>query len=164
MLNTLDNDYSRLTPHKKIELEKTYHISLFTYSQEFYYLEMVNYVFPMRVILKNVRNDGTLYIGYDQEYPGIYHQNKMSIFQEEQMENQKNYDFKCAINKEMLINLKNKGNKMVKNVYFTFVAGASLLMFTFKIQFLGFVRDQRFLSQVRLKDPRKLSPNKKESV
>lgn len=49
------------------------------------------------------------------------------------MENQKNYDFKCAINKEMLINLKNKGNKMVKNVYFTFVAGASLLMFTFKI-------------------------------
>jgi len=80
MLNILDNDYSRLTPHKKIELEKTYHISLFTYSQEFYFLEMVNYVFPMRVIIKSVRNDGTLYIGYDQEYPGIYHQNKMSIF------------------------------------------------------------------------------------
>lgn len=34
---------------------------------------MINYVFPMRVFVKNVRHDGILYIGYDQEYPGIYH-------------------------------------------------------------------------------------------
>jgi hypothetical protein len=42
---------------------------------------MINYVFPMRVLFKNVKNDGILYIGYDQEYPGIYRQNKLSIFE-----------------------------------------------------------------------------------
>jgi hypothetical protein len=33
MINELDNDYSKLIPHKKIELDQVYNISLFTYSQ-----------------------------------------------------------------------------------------------------------------------------------
>lgn len=33
MLNELDNDYSQLVPHKIIDLDRTYKISLFTYCQ-----------------------------------------------------------------------------------------------------------------------------------
>jgi len=32
LLNDLDNDYSKLTPHKIINLDSVYKISLFTYS------------------------------------------------------------------------------------------------------------------------------------
>jgi len=41
----------------------------------------------------------------------------------------------------MLITLKNKGNQMVRNVYFTFMAGASLMMVDFKVEFIGFERN-----------------------
>lgn len=57
----------------------------------------------------------------------------MAIFDNESGENEKNYDFKMAINRDILITLKNKGNQMIKNVYFTFVAGGSLLMLDFKV-------------------------------
>lgn len=33
MLNEMDNDYSQLVPHKVIDLDRTYKISLFTYCQ-----------------------------------------------------------------------------------------------------------------------------------
>lgn len=46
----------------------------------------------------------------------------------------------------MIIVLKNKGNKMVKNVYFTWIAGKSLFLCDFKVQFLGFVREVRVMS------------------
>jgi len=35
---------------------------------------------------------------------------------------------------------------MIKNIYFTFVAGASLMMFDFKVEFLGFLREERVMS------------------
>lgn len=57
----------------------------------------------------------------------------------------------------MLITLKNKGNKTIKNVYFTFIAGESLLMFDFKIEFLGFVRDERIMSEIKLRSIGKLN-------
>jgi hypothetical protein len=41
----------------------------------------------------------------------------------------------------MFIILKNKGNKVVNNVYFTIVAGKSLFMCDLKIEFLGVTRD-----------------------
>ena len=71
MLNELDADYSHLANPRKIEAEKTYSVNLFAHSQEFYYLTVVSYVFPLRILLKNVRNDGVLFVGYDREYPGI---------------------------------------------------------------------------------------------
>lgn len=33
MLNEMDNDYAKFTPHKRVQLERTYKINLFTYSQ-----------------------------------------------------------------------------------------------------------------------------------
>jgi hypothetical protein len=107
---------------------------------------MFNYVFPMRVLIKNVRNDGVLYIGYDQEYPGVETRSKMAIFENCSPEKQKNYDFKIAVSKDMLITLRNKGNQMVRNVYFTFAAGASLMMVDFKVEFIGFERNERVMS------------------
>ena len=71
MLNELDADYSHLANPRKIEAEKTYSVNLFAHSQEFYYLTVVSYVFPLRILLKNVRNEGVLLVGYDREYPGI---------------------------------------------------------------------------------------------
>jgi hypothetical protein len=46
----------------------------------------------------------------------------------------------------MLIILKNKGNKMVKYIYFTISAGYSLLMFDFKVEFFGLIKNNRVLS------------------
>lgn len=78
LLTDLDQEYSRLTAHKHLMLDHKYKISLFSYSEEFYILEMRSYIFPMRVLVKNVKNEGnlvnylgTIFIGYDQPYPGI---------------------------------------------------------------------------------------------
>ena len=51
----------------------------------------------------------------------------------------------------MLITLKKKGNKLIKYVYFTFIAGSSLLMFDFKVEFLGFTRGERFQSEAKFR-------------
>jgi len=40
---------------------------------------------------------------------------------------------------------------MIKNIYFTFVAGpSSLMMFDFKVEFIGFLREERVMSEVKL--------------
>jgi hypothetical protein len=71
LLKDLDNDFSYITPSKKVDMEKTYSVNLFAHSHEFYSLSVVNHAFPMRILIKNVRNEGVLYVGYDREYPGI---------------------------------------------------------------------------------------------
>ena len=107
---------------------------------------MINYVFPMRVYFTNVKNDGVLYIGYDQEYPGIEHNNKLSIFENDSYASGKNYDLKEAICRDMLVTLKSKGNQIVKCIYFTISAGAFLLMFDFRVEFVGLTKNTRILS------------------
>lgn len=78
MLNDLDSDFSYLANPRKIEAEKTYSVNLFPHSQEFYYLTVISYVFPMRILIKNVRNEGVIYVGYDREYPGIVRQRRVA--------------------------------------------------------------------------------------
>ena len=58
LVNEIEYNYSRLNSHRILTLDKKYKISLFTYSEEYYCLEMVNYIFPMRVIIRNVKNEG----------------------------------------------------------------------------------------------------------
>ena len=106
---------------------------------------MANYIFPMRVFVKNVRREGTMYIGYDQEFPGMNH--KKSKYSMQEGDSAKNYDSKTFIDRDMLITLKNKGNKTVHMVYFSIVAGADLLIFDFKVEFLGFERRDRTNSE-----------------
>ena len=40
-------------------------IQLFPHTEDFYELSMENCFFPIRIIMKNVRNGGTLFVGYD---------------------------------------------------------------------------------------------------
>jgi hypothetical protein len=107
---------------------------------------------------------GTIFIGYDQPYPGIEHQNKMAVF-EKDTHSDKNYDSKTIVNRDLIIILKNKGNKQISNVYFTIVAGKSFFMCDFKVEFLGFVRDERVHSEVKLSsnshkiEPRRYTEN-----
>ena len=68
-------------------------------------------------------------------------------------EDNKNYDYKIAFNKDILITLKNKSNKSVKIVYFTLIAASDLLMFHMKVQTLGFSNEVRCSSQVKLTRP-----------
>ena len=56
---------------------------------------------------------GTIYIGYDQKYPGIY-QSQNASSNNQILEKVKNYDFKSIVNQDIVIVLKNKGNKLVK--------------------------------------------------
>lgn len=65
---------------------------------------------------------------------------KQTVFQKDP-HNDKNYDSKTLINRDLIIILKNKANKQVSNVYFTIVAGKSFFMCDLKVEFLGFVRD-----------------------
>ena len=90
----------------------------------------------MRIFIRNVRREGTLFIGYDQEFPGMYHKSKYALNNNDIPD--KNYDSKTVIDRDLLITLKNKNNKTVHNVYFSIVAGSDLLMFDFKVEFLGF--------------------------
>jgi hypothetical protein len=66
----------------------------------------------------------------------------MSIFSEENLTKEKNYDFKANISQDMIIVLKNKGNKQIRNVYFTIDAGKSIFLSDFKVEFLGVARDR----------------------
>lgn len=65
-----------LTSSKQIETDRVYKINLLPHSPEFYYLEMNNCVFPLKVLVKNVRSDGVIYVGYDRDHPGIAQQVK----------------------------------------------------------------------------------------
>lgn len=78
-------------------------------------------------------DSATIFVGYDQQYPGIYQNNQMSIFSEDCAVKEKNYDFKSKINQDMIIVLKNKGNKQIRNVYFTIIAGKSMFLSDFKV-------------------------------
>lgn len=42
---------------------------------------MRNYIFPMKVLIKNVKNEGTLYVGYDRQYPGITGDHRQITFE-----------------------------------------------------------------------------------
>ena len=59
-LPNVDYDFTKLAPHKHLKVDHNYKISMFPYSDEFYCLEMRNFLFPMKVLLKNVKHSGTL--------------------------------------------------------------------------------------------------------
>jgi len=56
LISELDYHYSQLTSHKPLKLDHKYKIHLFPHSEEFYSLPMRNYIFPMKVLIKNVKN------------------------------------------------------------------------------------------------------------
>ena len=60
LINDLDYQYSQLTPHKDLKLNHKLKIHLFPHSEEFYGLAMRNYIFPMKVLIRNVKNEGKI--------------------------------------------------------------------------------------------------------
>ena len=48
---------------------------------------------------------------------------------------------------------------MINNVYFTIIAGKSFFMCDFKVEFLGFTKDERVKSEVKINQI-KLTPKK----
>ena len=120
------------------------------HSQQFYSFDIANHVFPIRILLKNVRSEGFFYAGYDHEYPGVINKSKKEGKEKQTEEENKNYDYKIAFNKDILITLKNKSNKSVNNIFFTLIAASDLLMFHMKLETLGLSKEVRFSSQVKL--------------
>lgn len=57
----------------------------------------------------------------------------MAVFEKQPSEKDKNYDHKSVINRDLIIVLKNKGNKQIGNVYFTIMAGKSFFMCDLKV-------------------------------
>lgn len=41
------------------------------YNEEYFYISTDLLIFPVRIVIKNVKNEGTLYVGYDKQYPGV---------------------------------------------------------------------------------------------
>ena len=56
LISDLDYHYSQLTPHKPLKLDHKFKLHLFPHSEEFFSLPMRNYIFPMKVLLRNVKN------------------------------------------------------------------------------------------------------------
>lgn len=63
-----------------------------------------------------------------------------------------------TINRDLIIILKNKGNKQISNVYFTIKAGKSFFMCDLKVEFLGFVKNERVMSEVKINPYPKVTP------
>ena len=59
IINDLDYQYSKLVPHKLLNLNQKIKLHLFPFSEEFYILPMHNYIFPMKVLLRNVKSEGS---------------------------------------------------------------------------------------------------------
>ena len=57
--------YEHALYHKKLNIDKMVKIQLFPNAEDFYFLSMEDCCFPIRIIMKNVRNSGTLFVGYD---------------------------------------------------------------------------------------------------
>ena len=54
-----------------MSVDRIERIQLFPYNQAYFSIDLSVMMFPIRVFVKNVRNEGTLYVGYDKEFPGV---------------------------------------------------------------------------------------------
>ena len=41
------------------------------FNEEYFSIDTSIIIFPVRIFIKNVKNQGTLYVGFDKEYPGV---------------------------------------------------------------------------------------------
>ena len=99
-------------------------VQLLPNTQDFYYLGMEDCSFPIRIILRNVRNSGTLFVGYDREHPGVP--------REEEPE-EETYLYKTTFAEDKMITMKNKSRKEVSRIFLSFFAGEQLAMFNLKV-------------------------------
>lgn len=71
IIKEIDEKYVHLHESKEIKLGKVLRAQIFPYNEQYYYINTKDIIFPVRIFLRDVRNNGVLYIGYDIEYPGI---------------------------------------------------------------------------------------------
>lgn len=64
---------------------------------------MATLLFPVRIFVKNVHNEGVLFVGYDRQFPG----NSKSPPTAGQPEMEQSYDFKFRFNRDTMFVLKN---------------------------------------------------------
>ena len=100
-LNELEAEYSRLHFHKELQIDTPLKLQLFSYSQEYFSIDMASLIFPIRIFVKNVRNEGTLFVGYDRQFPGV------QLKTPKEGEDDKNYDYKFSFTRDVMLVLKN---------------------------------------------------------
>ena len=62
ILPSIEHDYTKLIQHKKLKVDYGYKMHLFGHSEEYYCLEMKNHIFPMKILIKNVKNEGIRWV------------------------------------------------------------------------------------------------------
>lgn len=100
--------YTGLYFGKEILPNKSIKGQLFPHNEEYYVIDASDLLFPVRIFFRNVKNDGTVYIGYDLPFPGLNIskfclKDKFLGLEKNYHNETRKYTFKFAIKEDIMI-------------------------------------------------------------
>jgi hypothetical protein len=138
--------------HKELKPDQGFRVQLFPYADDFFELHTKHFIFPIRIIMRQVTNEATLFVGYDQEFPGISPSDSIAP----ELSSLTNpYRFKSSFHQDKIITL-HKPEHIPRIVYLTLQASSEFTMFLLKVDFIGYegmTEDQYYSRRVRTESP-----------